>query len=1192
MSALKIKQALGNISNPNTGKVNNSASSFTSKMAISTPINITNKKGIEKLNLINEDFVLLENSFENFQKVYERFQTVLADVENTVNSSEASTDPDEDQEPKHKIYKYADIPFGPSLYKTTRIVFNSKFDDLNICSSVRDELNRSNAILEENIIVSEKFLSGFKSVLSKLSESFSYTSLNNFSHSMINPELEEKFGILLFYIANLAKSGKIKNKEWNEIMKSNTPASMSNSTVVNSLLGFQPEIEKIYMKNFSSILSFGNKYCSFYSDEYIKIYSNSLINLIKDLSKILHFVEHGSLETFDLNLDFESELLGSIGGPDVHKYFVHYDSHLGRAGALPSRLKKVLKSKRKSSPISPKKPTQIDSFTKLLDSREEKKADFSKLCLSNQLDINLDFLRKFFSPFGNFLDNFLRDENEIQSNKHTITPSSCQNDQTFDDFLQSIDSWPMFNANLVLFFEDTMFKKLFDNIYTHLVNSIWFCGNSIDNVKNGSPQISLEHLKFPYMLSFRDGAILLNIQEGNVSSVPMTLFMDDFCHTPFCSMLVLLGLCYFQQKNPETVEERYFHEHITSNLNPTISNLVIIKLVDFVLYVANESLRKNDTKNFTNFVVTDIDSFNETMPHVFSSVRLIEASKIDLMHRSVVIDNQNDIHSNSMWTINFFFNFAINSVPLSTFLGGENLDKSLSKILKMMYDKNYFRSDCLRTASGKHLNENLFSRFQNQAKIPESKRKNLLDLLLWIHDFEINTCHIYSYDQFTNQSLLTNLTLVSSDQLERIEKLGEKKCVNRNFFCNSINNIRNNKQVQTKYVISKYKIENLVELDSSQIGLVQAYNLFLVNNDKPINEFKLIHHLEDLYIVKCNVNLGYLLCLKKSFDDEFGCWNLFNHTSEKESFIKANHLSTIPNEPIDEYTCNKRLNIDPQIIAIDKSQEYVDLNIFFQIENNAKIFKKKMMDCKYKYYLDSQLRFDSFTVDPVPHSVVANFPPTVCIETGSGRGRPQSKPPKKKTKIAFRTFVEKDIEINPIETIEPPKEIKKTVNENFNNSLLINITNKNMEKLREILIKTETIILESCRLIKTNAELKLLEMIALKHFKTYPHLYIMCNEISGLTPFYSYFEDVYANNFCIKIEEMEKLLKSTHSFSDHILKFKEHYSFFCLRSLPMHKFGNIIKIDRGSCFFHMMAIYIVHSQLKLAGDPAYDQINV
>jgi hypothetical protein len=153
--------------------------------------------------------------------------------------------------------------------------------------------------------------------------------------------------------------------------------------------------------------------------------------------------------------------------------------------------------------------------------------------------------------------------------------------------------------------------------------------------------------------------------------------------------------------------------------------------------------------------------------------------------------------------------------------------------------------------------------------------------------------------------------------------------------------------------------------------------------------------------VKCNVNLGYLLCLKKSFDDEFGCWNLFNHTSENESFIKANHLSTIPNEPIGEYTCNKRLDIDPQIIAIDKSQEYVDLNIFFQIENNAKIFKKKMMDCKYKYYLDSQLRFDSFTVDPVSHSVVANFPPSVCIETGSGRGRPQSKPPKKKLKSLF-----------------------------------------------------------------------------------------------------------------------------------------------------------------------------------------------
>ena len=134
--------------------------------------------------------------------------------------------------------------------------------------------------------------------------------------------------------------------------------------------------------------------------------------------------------------------------------------------------------------------------------------------------------------------------------------------------------------------------------------------------------------------------------------------------------------------------------------------------------------------------------------------------------------------------------------------------------------------------------------------------------------------------------------------------------------------------------------------------------------------------------------------------------------------------------------------------------------------------------------------------------------------------------------------------------------------------------------------------MESCKTLKTNAEIKLLEMVALKHFKTYPHLYVMCNDINNLSPFYSYFEDVYVNNFYIKIEELEKLLKSTHSNSDHLLKFKEHYSFFCLRSLPLHKFGNVIKYDRGSCFFHLMALYIIHSQLKLAQDSAYDNIIV
>ena len=212
MSALKIKQALSSLSNP--GRKNIPTSSFTSSTTINTPITITNKRGIEKLNSINDDFALLENSFENLQKVYDRFQTLLGDVENTFHSVNDLTDDPDEQETKKNIYKYASIPFEPYLYKETRLVFNSKFDDLNICPNVRNELTKSNDILQEHIVNTEKFLTEFKSVLCKLSDSFSYTLLNNFSQSTINSDLEEKYGIVLFYIANLAKSGKLTHKEY------------------------------------------------------------------------------------------------------------------------------------------------------------------------------------------------------------------------------------------------------------------------------------------------------------------------------------------------------------------------------------------------------------------------------------------------------------------------------------------------------------------------------------------------------------------------------------------------------------------------------------------------------------------------------------------------------------------------------------------------------------------------------------------------------------------------------------------------------------------------------------------------------------------------------------------------------------------------------------------------------------------
>jgi len=1193
MSAIKIKQALSNLNSSSLSPKNSVSNSLTSNSSIKTPINISKKSGIDNLNSINDDFALLENSFDNLQLVYERFQSILGDVENTLVTSDPSFGEDEEEQNEKFIFRYADIPFEPYLYNETKFVFNSKFDDLSLCPNVRDQLKSSNSILQKHIVRSEKFLAEFKNLFSKLSDMFNYRSLSNFSNSTISPELEEKYGVVLFYIANLAKSGLVSQKQWND------------KTTSSSLTAaFPPEVEKLYSKNFSSILTFANKYCSFQSNEFIRVQSASLINFIKDLSKILHFVEHGSLDTFNLNLDFESDLLSAIGGPDVHKYFNDNDMQLGRGGAMPRKVNKKLTKlsksvKRKAQSPTGNKNKKIEKFTQLMEAEKEINTQLTELCSSSQLELNMDFLKQFFAPFGNFFE----DEHEIDSKFKTTNNSSNNHysydhdeikTQTFEDFILSIDTWPTFNACLLSFFQNTTFKMIFENIYEHLVNSIWFCGKTLENSKNGISQISLKHLKFPYLLSYRDGAILLNIQEGNVSSLPMTLFMDDFCFTPYSGMLVLLGISYFQQKNAKTEEERYFHEHITSNTSPLLSNLIIIKIVDFVLYLANQALLKVETKNFTNFVVTDQKSFIEGISHVFSSVRLIEASKIDLMHRSSAIDNQNDMHSNSMWNVNFFFNFAINSVPLASFLSGDNLNKSLNKILKMMYDKNISETDCLHTGAGIFQHDLVPFR-----KIPEILHDRLIHLLLWIHQIEIESCFIYEYNETDFDNKPIHLSFVSAAQLEKIIDFKDKKCFFEDFFKRTTE--RKIHLDKKKYVISKVKIENLEQIESSNmlyLDLFNKANVYFVNENHTDYNFKLVRWEKNLHLVKSNVNFKYLLCLKQSLDDDYGCWNFSKTNFENNSFISVKYLTKEVEIP--SYNCyaehliEKKLKFNRQIITIDKSDVYVDLNIFFQIEHDAKIYKKKLDSKEYKFYLDSNFDYDDFDKEPLEQSVCPTFPHPDLFEAGAGSRKPtRASRDKKKIKIPFRTFISiNDKEQAAESKILENKDFNKPLEKNFDNSLLINITNKNLEKFRDLLIKIEIIIMDSCKILKTNAEIKLLEMIALKHFKQYPHLYVMCSEFKSLTPFYPYFEDVYVNNFCVNIEELEKLLKSTHNFSDHLLKFKEHYSFFCLRSLPLHKFGNVVKAERGSCFFHLMALYIIHSQLKLAGDPAYSLVSV
>jgi hypothetical protein len=102
----------------------------------------------------------------------------------------------------------------------------------------------------------------------------------------------------------------------------------------------------------------------------------------------------------------------------------------------------------------------------------------------------------------------------------------------------------------------------------------------------------------------------------------------------------------------------------------------------------------------------------------------------------------------------------------------------------------------------------------------------------------------------------------------------------------------------------------------------------------------------------------------------------------------------------------------------------------------------------------------------------------------------------------------------------------------------------------------------------------------------------MCDEIENLVPFYDFFKDIYVNNFTINIEELNKLLDKTHNLSRHLIKFKQHYAFLCKHALPVNKFANLLKYERGQSNLHITALYILHSQLRLSGNVSYEKFKV
>jgi hypothetical protein len=1180
---MSIKEALHNLS---ITHINNDSNIIFPKTLDTnfTPIILNNKlDGIDRLNSLSHDLQSLENSYDSLQNISSNLNNIIIDLTNHVDSRDLEEiyENTETDIQNTKVYQYPNVPFIP--YGDFIPKFSNTINDLKICPRVKNELLESNKTLCSNIEKCEILFKSITEIVSKLNELFAYKDgYSNFSQAFSDngDGVDEKYGIIIFHLACKIKCGEIKQIEWNENMKK-----IVNNEQPRPTTGFPIEIENIYRKDYREMISFANKYCLFPSEDNIRKSYSSLVQIIKDLSKNIYLVENHSLNKFDNDFDFEINLLKQMGGPNVNQYIIKKPVRLGRSGAGTCSFKRKINQVINSDPVYLYKAKYLktsDSFSDTIKARalEKEKFDLKKICLSQNIEIDHQFLRDFYFSFGNiekYDSNKISKYINFKPNKIKITDET----QTLDEFTNSVDTWPYFYSALYKYFEGSFFCDYFEKIYLYLVNSIWMCGNSIE-----SGFINKKFLKFPSLVSFRDAAVLLQLQDQNVSSLSNTLFMDDICFSPLSQMLVLLAIGYFQSKtNPITKEEIYFQEHFTANVNSTITNLIVIKIVDYVLFLANEGLSENNTKNIANLIVEDENTFDDIIPHCFSSVRLIDSNRINMLHRSALIDNDTDIHSNSFWSLNFYINFSINMFSLDTFLKENDLKRNLLQVIKLLHIKHGNNVKKIQPASG-------IGKKIKKAKSLINK-KNLLELCLEINSIDIDTCNVYEYDskiaKIDENSEYKNITFVEKHVLESYNL--NEKILYSNFF--DSNNRNQNKKIEKrqKFILSVNKIDTLTPIKIDTQNKL-ASDFFICHNSINFANFsKLVQSENDLYVVKIHVEVENLLILKSLLDEEYNYkWNL---CKTPQTAISAYYttINRVDNDKIkvDESVSSSESNSNNNIL-ISESEEAFNPETYFQIENADFIFKKHNDLKIYSYYYNiNENEFSPVTSDIIRSRFIS--PKTTFIDIKKATG-PDNENNRKMTYSAiFKPLYDLTTDNQSNFSFTQKNDTFETdISENnLDNSLILNITNNSLEKLRNILIKTEKLIIESSQTFILSAKIKLQEQIALMHFLKYPNMYILCKEFS---PFYKYFAEIYENNFTIKIEEMNESLKTTRNISDHLQKFKDHYNFLCKKSMPNNKFANILLTNRYLNYMHITALYIIHSQMKHAGIKSYDNLIV
>jgi hypothetical protein len=1131
--------------------------------------------GLEKLNNVKESLKTLAESNDTIQSAIMNLNSSLIDF--TIDSKKKTELEDFNSEiddllklnwSKHMTYSYIHASFLPQFMNV--LDFELDYTNQNLCAQTRLEMIENKKYLE-------KFHSLFKEnhkvlhqLLNKLREQFGYPieTISNFSSSLpiSQPNVDPEYAIIEFYVGTLLLGNKISPVQWQENRKilnnSITDPDSVISATIKPTIGYPEEVKKIYQLAYSDINSFAQRNCKFPSNEGLRRQAFYILSFLLELYRLEHFnkIDYQSISHMVLN---------EIAGPD-HISYISTDFSILTGSFLKNQsfelpylagnkrseedqelVKEIIKSISKGNY---KNLSQILNITS-----NNVPAENFNLCVRKYNSINWDNIKDFFKPFGSVINiNSKRESNTSR----TFDNSSLSKNVNWEEFLHGIENWPNFYSYIKGFIDDIGYTKTlngaFDAIYQELVNSIFMCGQSLEVGK-----IDTSKLRFPTHISFRDCSVLLQLQTQNVSSLPSVFFMNDFCFSPISILLVLYSIGYFQEKEASNNEQKYFYENLTSQ--SVVNNVIIIKLIDFVMYLGMESANKGEFFKYGNFIVNNQTTWESVIGHVFTAVTLLETA-IDFTHRTGTI--KKDFHLSSKMLLDFYIKYTTGTRSLSDFKSYENLNS----LVEFLYSKNSNRLP-------KPASKIIIKHYNPYNSVPLTARHSLAHLCIHLNGLNDFICY-----RLDNSSLLPTRYL---DQIRPLTWVPKYKCKEFKDFAYYDNFFFKNYAFKSDTIYLLVPLSERCHFDLYKDGKFVHYNFdidkiaarqfFYYDKLKyyPNNSMFIKFVEYNLALVCLNVGVNFEKCLDLSnlLDAEYGKenWHVETENVHKHannmvvdvnySFIDNEVKST--NHAIDEYIFDT--NNDSTIYLIvpcETKEKTSNIKTLCTIENVKNIYKKCLLDKVYEY--DHSASIEHINVIPFLFQNSFNIKTAGTLNVDYDLEKSFSTLSKLKRKLPTEFNYDYD---------ESTEDSYKA-----DDLIIINELTKYIQEMRNELVNFDIESIQICKDLIVSVKLRLLENIAMQHFTQFPHFYFYSPKINNLAHF-NLIKSIYYNSFTIEIEKLNELIQKLPD-TETIQLFKSHYKYMASNC---EKYGYLTQLQKGRFGYfnmHITALYIYLSCAK------------